>query len=38
MKHGFTLLLGALLLARPALSQTPDPVRQKLDLIFANLD
>lgn len=38
MKHVFTLLLGALLLARPAYAQITDPVRQKLDAIFANLD
>ncbi len=49
MKHLLTFLLGALLLARAADAQTvgpvrqsvtpaPDPVRQKLDLIFANLD
>ncbi|MDQ2770916.1 MAG: hypothetical protein M3Y54_10505 [Bacteroidota bacterium] len=38
MKHFFALLLAALLLAGPALAQTTDPVRTKLDLIFANLD
>lgn len=38
MKHLFTLLLAALLLAGPAHAQTTDPVRQKLDLIFANID
>ena len=40
MKHLLTLLLAALLLTSmsSAHAQTPDPVRQKLDLIFANLD
>ncbi len=38
MKHVFTLLLGALLLAHSAYAQTTDPVRQKLDQIFANLN
>ena len=40
MKHLLTLLLAALLLTSTtsAYAQTPDPVRQKLDLIFANLD
>ena len=38
MKSFFTLLLAILLLAGPALAQTSDPVRTKLDLIFANLD
>ena len=40
MKNFFPLLLAALLGAGPALAQTaaPDPVRAKLDLIFANLD
>jgi len=38
MKHLFTYLLGLLLLASPTLAQTTDPVRQKLDDIFANLD
>ena len=40
MKKFFPLLLAVLLGAGPALAQTaaPDPVRAKLDLIFANLD
>lgn len=38
MKNLFTCLLGWLLLASPALAQTTDPVRQKLDNIFAPLD
>ena len=38
MKHLFTYLLGLLLLASPTLAQTTDPVRQKLDDIFANID
>ena len=38
MKHVFTLLLGALLLAHSAYAQTKDPVRQKLDQIFYYLD
>lgn len=38
MKNSFTLLLAALLLAGPVHAQTTDPVRQKLDLIFANID
>lgn len=38
MKKLFTYLLGWLLLASPALAQTTDPVRQKLDAIFVNID
>lgn len=38
MKNFFTYLLGWLLLASPALAQTTDPVRQKLDAVFANVD
>jgi len=44
MKHLFTCLLGGLLLATPTLAQRvaapppADPVRQKLDAIFVNLD
>lgn len=38
MNKLFTLLLGALLLTRITHAQTGDPVRTKLDLIFANLD
>lgn len=34
----FLLLLSWTLLARTAAAQTTDPVRQKLDAIFANLD
>ncbi len=37
MKH-FYLILTALLLAFSTQAQTTDPARQKLDLIFANLD
>ena len=38
MKHLFTSLLAWLLLASPTLAQTTDPVRQKLDNIFVNID
>lgn len=38
MKPLFTYLVGLLLLARLAPAQTSDPVRQKLDDIFAPLD
>ncbi|WP_151089370.1 hypothetical protein [Hymenobacter baengnokdamensis] len=38
MKKRCTYLLAWLLLATPALAQTPDPVRLKLDAVFANLD
>jgi len=44
MKHLFTCLLGGLLLATPTLAQRvaapppADPVRQKLDVLFVNLD
>ena len=38
MKQFYTLLFVAVLFARPIFAQTTDPVREKLDLIFANLD
>ncbi len=38
MKYLFPYLLGLLLLAGTARAQTSDPVRQKLDNIFTNLD
>jgi hypothetical protein len=38
MKHLSRLLLLLLLLTHAAQAQTTDPVRQKLDLVFANLD
>ncbi len=40
MKYLFSYLLSLLLLAGspPARAQTSDPVRQKLDNIFTNLD
>ncbi|WP_310396476.1 hypothetical protein [Hymenobacter sp.] len=34
----FPLLLHALLLGPAAQAQAPDPVREKLDLVFANID
>lgn len=38
MKNLLTYLLSLLLLARPVLAQTADPVRLKLDAIFATID
>ncbi|MDJ0365659.1 hypothetical protein QMK33_10890 [Hymenobacter sp. H14-R3] len=38
MKHFFTCLLSLLLLAHAARAQSPDPVRQKFNNVFARLD
>ncbi|GAB3636547.1 hypothetical protein GCM10027422_21370 [Hymenobacter arcticus] len=38
MKHLFTYLLSLLLLAHAARAQSTDPVRQKLNNLFADFD